>query len=302
MLGLNGGKRAPTSKFKYEQKEYLQADILRIIDAEDGSGGGEQPAGGSADGGGVWGGNRKSIHCFHRLAACLMLDEHRGAILRSGELATRAQLDAKQVGANHGAWQAVAATFRDKNVHVSDGIRLSLLIFCRSRTCYSFNYRCDVLAEYMIEVQNRVHPRCRTEGFPKGSRKSRSLDAARTCAMYGTCALKESCAMIGSCMTNAVLSDRSRTLPARSISLAFRISQQLPRVSDEDFCAHTDPNILAQPDISTQTLKDLMGAVKSKFGTPWYNKKHTQSGDHHGWEDFCHGAYASGLGYTVVSE
>lgn len=118
--------------------------------------------------------------------------------------------------------------------------------------------------------------------------------------MYGTCALKESCAMIGSCMTNAVLSDRYLH-PSRSFHI-FGISQQLPRVSDEDFCAHTDPNILAQPDISTQKLKDLMGAVKSKFGTPWYNKKHTQSGDHHGWEDFCHGAYASGLGYTVVSE
>lgn len=109
--------RQPEREFKFRGVTYLQADVLAIIDEEDGVNEGE--GGGAAAGASDVPTGRKGRHCVHRLLSCMMLDKHRLDIIRSGEQATRAQLDAGEVGANHGAWQRLHETYTDPNVKVS---------------------------------------------------------------------------------------------------------------------------------------------------------------------------------------
>lgn len=136
---LTMAEPAPNSTFKFENKVYKQADLLKIIEEEDAgecgagrSGDSRSQGGGSAagQGGGVAAGGagaaagegvargRKSRHCVHRLLACMMRDDHRNDFICSGEKANRAQLDAGEVGASAGAWLRLHATFTDKDMKV----------------------------------------------------------------------------------------------------------------------------------------------------------------------------------------
>lgn len=71
-------------------------------------------------------------------------------------------------------------------------------------------------------------------------------------------------------------------------SLPFETCQ-LGRVSTDDFAAHTDPNILSQPDITTKKLKEMYAEVRKKFNPCWTRKTETESGTHHEWDQFCQG-------------
>lgn len=132
----------PSGTFKFDNKLYLQADLLRVIQEEDegggrAGGGGDSPSPGggaaaagrgtpaagregrsAAGGPGGTPSGRKTKHSVHRLLSCIMMDKHRLDFIRSGEKARRPQLDAGEVGAAAGAWVSLHATYTDKDVQV----------------------------------------------------------------------------------------------------------------------------------------------------------------------------------------
>lgn len=63
--------------------------------------------------------------------------------------------------------------------------------------------------------------------------------------------------------------------------------RQLPRVSTDDFAAHTDPNILAQPHITVKKLKEMYNNTRKNFNPCYARKTGSESGTHAPWEDFC---------------
>ncbi|CAN0290394.1 unnamed protein product [Scytosiphon promiscuus] len=106
--------RRPMSTMKYDGREYKNSDIYAIIDAEDAVG--TSAGSGTASAGAVVpasAGNRKSLHCTHRLLACIII--HRQAIIQGRSKASRCELDAGEVGAAAGSWQLVHAAFTDKS-------------------------------------------------------------------------------------------------------------------------------------------------------------------------------------------